>query len=138
MERAPENAILLNNLAYLLSTDPAARDEAVRLAERAQGLAPQSPVVADTLGWLLFLQAAICHAPALLAAAAKAAPAIPEVRYHLGLVYAKQGRCRRLPRKLEASLKAGNFKDAAEARRTLESFHKRPGGLTPSVGVWDH
>jgi tetratricopeptide (TPR) repeat protein len=122
VERAPENAILLNNLAYLLSTEPAARDEAVRLAERAQGLAPQSPVVADTLGWLLFLQGDLPRAEALLAAAAKAAPAIPEVRYHLGLVYAKQGKVPEARRELEASLKAGNFKDAAEARRTLESL----------------
>ena len=77
VERAPENAILLNNLAYLLAADPAARDEAVRLAERAQGLAPQSPVVADTLGWLLYLKGDLPRAEALLAAAAKAAPGHP-------------------------------------------------------------
>jgi tetratricopeptide (TPR) repeat protein len=122
LARAPENAILLNNLAYLLAADPADRDEAARLAERAQGLAPQSPVVADTLGWILYLKGDLPRAEGLLAAAAKAAPGIPEVRYHLGMVYAKQGKVPEARRELEASLKAGDFKDAAEARRTLESL----------------
>ena len=107
IERAPDNPILLNNLAYLLAGDPATRDEAVRLAERAHGLAPQSPVVADTLGWILYLKGDLPRAEALLAAAAKAAPGIAEVRYHLGMVYAKQGKTPRRRRELEASLKAG-------------------------------
>lgn len=122
LERAPDNAILLNNLAYLLAADPAGRDEAGRLAERAQGLAPQSPVVADTLGWILYLKGDLPRAEAILAAAAKAAPGVAEVRYHLGMVYAKQGKVPEARRELEASLKAGDFKDAAEARRTLESL----------------
>lgn len=122
IERAPDNGILLNNLAYLLAGDPDARDEAVRLAERAHGLAPQSPMVADTLGWLLYLKGDLPRAEALLAAAAKAAPGIAEVRYHLGMVYAKQGKTEDARRELEAALKAGTFKDAAEARRTLESL----------------
>jgi len=58
----------------------------------------------------------------LLDAAAKAAPGIAEVRYHLGMVYAKQGKAAEARRELEAALKAGDFKDAAVARRTLESL----------------
>lgn len=122
IERAPENPILLNNLAYLLSADPATRDEAVPLAERAHALAPKSPVVADTLGWILYLKGDLARAEALLDPAAKAAPGIAEVRYHLGMVYAKQGKAAEARRELEASLKAGDFKDAAVARRTLESL----------------
>jgi hypothetical protein len=38
------------------------------------------------------------------------------------VVYAKQGKAPEARRELEASLKAGDFKDAAEARRTLESL----------------
>lgn len=120
--RAPENAILLNNLAYLLSADPATLDEAVPLAERAHAMAPRSPVVADTLGWVLYLKGDLPRAETLLDAAAKAAPGIAEVRYHLGMVYAKQGKAAEARRELEASLKAGDFKDAAVARRTLEAL----------------
>ena len=122
LERAPENPILLNNLAYLLGGDPATRDEAALLAERAHALAPQSPVVTDTLGWILYLKGDLPRAEALLAAAAKAAPGIPEVRYHLGMVYAKQGKSAEARQELEASLKAGEFKEVAVARRTLESL----------------
>ena len=78
--------------------------------------------MADTLGWLLYLKGDLPRAEALLAAAAKAAPGIAEVRYHLGMVYAKQGKTEDARRELEAALKAGTFKDAAEARRTLESL----------------
>jgi Flp pilus assembly protein TadD len=113
---------LLNNLAYLLGGDPATRDEAALLAERAHALAPQSPVVTDTLGWILYLKGDLPRAETLLAAAAKAAPGIAEVRYHLGMVYAKQGKSAEARQELEASLKAGEFKEVAVARRTLESL----------------
>ena len=40
LERDPDSALVLNNLAYLLGADPATRDEALRLAELADTRAP--------------------------------------------------------------------------------------------------
>jgi tetratricopeptide (TPR) repeat protein len=122
LARAPDNPILMNNLAFLLAGDPETREEAVTLAEKAVARAPDSAVVADTLGWALFQKGELGRAEELLTRVAKAAPGLGEVRYHLGMVYAKQGKIEEARRELEAALKADNFKDVAEARRVLDSL----------------
>ena len=50
----PDNAVALNNLAYLLADAKDAAKEALPLAERAYRLSATAPVVADTLGWVHF------------------------------------------------------------------------------------
>ncbi|GGC62936.1 hypothetical protein GCM10011504_46410 [Siccirubricoccus deserti] len=54
LQRAPNNAVALNNLAWLTSQEPnpAALERARELSERAYFLLP-SPETADTLGWIL-------------------------------------------------------------------------------------
>jgi tetratricopeptide (TPR) repeat protein len=122
LERAPDNPLILNNLAYLLTRDAATQDEAVALAEKAMAKAPDNPAIADTLGWALYQKGELARAEALLTRVAKAAPGAGEVRYHLGLVYAKQGKTEEARRELEAAVKAGNFKAVAEARQALEAL----------------
>ncbi len=122
LARAPENPAILNNLAYLLAGDPATSAEAVTLAEKAHAASPNSAAVADTLGWALYQAGDLARAEELLTRVAKAAPGSGEVRYHLGMVYAKQGRTEDARRELEAALKAGKFKSVDEARRALEAL----------------
>ncbi len=122
LTRVPENPMLMNNLAYLLVRDPAGHDEAVAIAERALALAPNNGAIADTLGWALYQKGELVRAESLLTSVAKAAPGAGEVRYHLGMVYAKQGKTEEARRELEAAVKAGNFKAVDEARRALESL----------------
>jgi tetratricopeptide (TPR) repeat protein len=122
LARAPENTGILNNLAYLLAGDPATSAEAVTLAEKAHAAAPNSAAVADTLGWALYQKGDLARAEELLTRVAKAAPASGEVRYHLGMVYAKQGKAEDARRELEAAIKAGNFKGIEDAQRALESL----------------
>jgi tetratricopeptide (TPR) repeat protein len=122
LARAPDNPGLMNNLAYLLARDPATAEEAVGLAEKALARAPDSGAIADTLGWALYQKGELGRAEEILSRVAKAAPQVVEVRYHLGMVYAKQGKSEEARRELEAALKNPNFKGADEARRTLESL----------------
>ena len=69
-------------------------------------------------------------APALLAGVrfdserlvVKAAPDQPEMRYHLGMVYLKQGKSAEARHEIEQALKAPNFPSAEAARRALESL----------------
>jgi Flp pilus assembly protein TadD len=122
LARAPDNPGVLNNLAYLLAGDPVTTAEAVTLAEKAHAAAPNNAAIADTLGWALYQKGDLARAEELLTRVAKAAPAAGEVRYHLGMVYAKQGKTEEARRELEAALKAGNFKSADEARRALEGL----------------
>ena len=95
----PDNVIVLNNAAWALSrlNDPGGR----QLAEKAYGLAPDNPAVADTLGVILVEQGDVKRGMQLLGEAVKAAPDVPDLRLH----YA------------QALLKAG---DRTAARRELE------------------
>ena len=52
LARWPDNLVALNNLAWLLGEQPAARGRARGLAQRSYFLAP-SVETADTLGWIL-------------------------------------------------------------------------------------
>ena len=52
----PDEPEACNNLAYLLAESGSGLDEALKYAQRAAELAPQSPAYADTLGWILYRQ----------------------------------------------------------------------------------
>jgi Flp pilus assembly protein TadD len=81
-----DDPIALNNAAMLLGEQPATRDEAVKLAERAKELMPDNPAILDTLGWALVRRGAtrdLARASALLNQAATRLPT-PEVTFHLG------------------------------------------------------
>jgi len=85
----PNNVIVLNNLAWALSRvkDPGA----LQLAEKAHGLAPGNPAVADTLGVILVEQGDLKRGMQLLSQAVKAAPDIPDIRLHYAQALLKSG-----------------------------------------------
>ena len=138
VERAPDNAILLNNLAYLLSADPAARDEAVRLAERAQGLAPTEPGGGGhaRLAPLSPGRSAARRGAARRRREGRARHPRGPLSPRAGLRQAGEGaggppRARSLAQGRQFQ---GRRRGAPDARVSSIA----PGGLTPSVGVWDH
>lgn len=83
----PNNALALNNLAWLYSKRSDGR--ALATAKRAHDAATASPEVADTYGWLLAESGDARAALPLLAAAARALPSRPEIRYHYAAVMAR-------------------------------------------------
>jgi len=89
VQRQPDNAALLNNLAWLYAEveDPRALDT----AERALASAPESPMVMDTLGWILHRQGNNERAFELISKAAAQAPGVPEIRYHHAVLLAETG-----------------------------------------------
>lgn len=122
LARDGNNAVALNNLAYLLGADPGKLDEAIELAERAYRAAPGSPAVGDTLGWILYQKGALDRAETLMTQAVKAAPDHAELHYHLGMVYLKQGKTADARRELEQALQTPNFPSAEAAVRALDSL----------------
>ena len=102
----PDNAAAMNNLAWALSElkDPSA----LAYAEKAANLAPNSPEVADTLGWILVERGDVKRGIEILSNAANAAPNVYAIRMH----YAK------------ALIKAG---DTGAARRELDQIAQAPG-----------
>jgi uncharacterized protein (TIGR03790 family) len=88
LERVPDSAVALNNLAYALAVKKGNLSDALPLAERAHQLAPRSGVIADTLGWLHFMRGDAHRARPLLQQAARLEPGVGEIRLHLAQVLA--------------------------------------------------
>ena len=100
----PESPVALNNLAWTLSQlkDPSA----VEYAEKAHKLAPNSPAVADTLGWMLVERGDTKRGLELLGQAAAAAPNSLEIRVHYAKALAKTGDKTAARKELESALQS--------------------------------
>ncbi len=99
----PTNVAALNNLAWIYTEQH--NPKALALAERAYKLTPQAPGVADTYAWALIIDNQPKAALPILVTAAKAAPKVPTIQYHLAVAQARTG-------------------DKAGARATLETLQK--------------
>ena len=83
------DVIALNNLAYTLATsDP---DVALKYAQQAIDLAPNSAMVQDTLGWIYYRKAVYGTAVNYLEAAVAKEPT-PRRQFHLAMSYLKSGK----------------------------------------------
>lgn len=89
-EMAPDNPIVLNNLAWASSQlkDP----KALEYAERAQSLAPDNPAILDTLGVIQIERGQADKGLANLQRAVSLAPDLAQLRLNLARSYAKLGR----------------------------------------------
>ena len=81
----PDSPFALNNLAYLFSERLDQLDKAYNLAHKARGLLPTDPVIADTLGWILYKKGDYQKALTSLQESAIRLPNNPEVQFHLGM-----------------------------------------------------
>lgn len=84
-ELAPDNLVVLNNLAYALAVRKNRVQEAIPLAEKAYNLGGKVPNIADTLGWIYHLAGQSAKAVQLLREAAKGAPRNAEIHLHLAI-----------------------------------------------------
>jgi tetratricopeptide (TPR) repeat protein len=83
------NVIALNNLAYTLAlSDP---DVALKYAQQAAELAPNSATVQDTLGWIYYRKAIFSTAVSYLETAVAKEPT-PRRQFHLAMSYLKSGK----------------------------------------------
>nr|WP_240901064.1 XrtA/PEP-CTERM system TPR-repeat protein PrsT [Thioalkalivibrio sp. XN8] len=115
LEIRPDNPLFLNNLAWLYGE--AGDPRGVELARRAHAAAPEDPMIADTLGWLLHQQGNDAEALPLLAQAAAGAPEAGDVRYRYAVVLAETGDIEGARREAQAVLAdtgAANYHEAAQ------------------------
>ena len=83
------NLMALNNLAYTLAiSDP---DEALKYAQMASQLSPDSAYVQDTLGWIYYRKAIYGMATTYLETAVAREPT-PRRQFHLAMSYLKLGK----------------------------------------------
>lgn len=89
----PDNALVLNNLAYMTaeSGNTTTLDQALTYAERAKKRAPESPDVADTLGFVYFKKDLNSEALRIFKQLTVDHPQNSTFRLHLAMALAKQG-----------------------------------------------
>jgi tetratricopeptide (TPR) repeat protein len=118
LEVDPKNVLALNNLAYLLATQPNQANDALQYAQQAKELSPDLPDIDDTLGWVLYNKAVYQSALSYLENALKKHND-SAIRYHLAMTYTKLGD-KRGPQMLRETLKAApDLPEAAMAQRML-------------------
>ncbi|MEO0410710.1 MAG: XrtA/PEP-CTERM system TPR-repeat protein PrsT [Pseudomonadota bacterium] len=121
------NAAILNNVAWIYQQKGDSR--MVEVAERAYDLDRDSPMIADTLGWILVKENVnLRHGLDLLENAARRLPDNKEIRYHLAYGYFANGSTEKARRELEDILSDGqSFGTIQEARNLLQQL-KQGGG----------
>lgn len=87
-----EQAVTLNAFGYALIERGEDLPRAITMLEKANGLAPGQPAIADSLALAYFRDGNVAKALPLLEAASVQSPADPEIAEHLGDVYWAAGR----------------------------------------------
>jgi tetratricopeptide (TPR) repeat protein len=113
-----------NNLAWIYASKMQNKlNEALELAEKANGLLPDNPAVLDTLGWVYYLSGLYDKAIAELEVAVKGAMWNTTIRYHLGMAYYKKGMQRKAITEMQHALKINRtFPEADEARGIINKI----------------
>jgi tetratricopeptide (TPR) repeat protein len=128
----PDNPLFLNGLAWDLAEHAQKPDEALALAEKAKGLAPNDPRVADTLGWIYYQKGIYKSAISQLESASSpagrlAGEDLDRVKYHLAMAYFKAGDAPRGQAVLTATLRSApnlpEAKLAAQIRDQVRDVH---------------
>jgi putative PEP-CTERM system TPR-repeat lipoprotein len=123
----PTNVDAMNNLAWIYTGQK--NPKALALAEHAHRLAPDSASVQDTYGWALIEAGQAKTALPILAKAAKAAPKVPAIQYHLAVAQARSGDRAGARSTLEALRKSGaNFPAKADADKLYQELNTAGGG----------
>ena len=117
----PTNPVLLNNLAW--AAGKLGEPNALELAEKAHQLAPQSPVIKDTLGVLLVERGKVARGLELLQAAIRLAPQDPAIRLNLAKALIAAGKKQEAKRELDTLASLGDrFRGQSEVAQILKKL----------------
>jgi cellulose synthase operon protein C len=116
----PDNALASNNLAYVMLQQGGNVDVALSMAQTARRGMPDSPNVADTLGWAYYQKGVYNTAVDLFKEAVKKSPDDPTFHYHLGLAYQKTNQPALAKEHLQRVLTIKpDYSDANDVRKAL-------------------
>jgi tetratricopeptide (TPR) repeat protein len=105
LQQDANNLIALNNLAYLLAEAEGGTNEALQYARRAKDLAPNDPLITDTLAWVFIQKKMPKLAIEQLEAAVSKQPSIAPIYYHLAVAYQMAGDKSRARDRVQTALK---------------------------------
>jgi Flp pilus assembly protein TadD len=120
----PNNAVALNNLAYLLSEHGGDLNDALTKAQRAKQLLPGLSEVSDTLGWIYLKKNLTDNAIDIFKDLVTKVPSSAIFRYHLGMAYSQKGDKTRALKELQDALK---FNPTKEDRERIQQLITRLG-----------
>ena len=115
----PGMAAAQNDLAFLLARRGESLPEATELAQEARANRPDSPQIADTLGWILHRQGDDQGALELLRPAAEGSPDNAEIQYHLGFVLHAVGDSSAARESLRSAIRKDPESSMADEARAL-------------------
>lgn len=123
----PANPTPLNNLAYVFAVADSKPDlaeartlagKAIALAQKQNASEMELGTYQDTLGWVQYRQGDYKGAETSLLNAVSALPRLPEVRYHLAMIYLAQGKTDAARAEFDHAVQLS--KGYAEAERALK------------------
>jgi tetratricopeptide (TPR) repeat protein len=101
----PNNAMVLNNLAYLMAQTNADLDVALQYAQKARGLSPGQGEITDTYGWILLKKGLAEQAIPVFQDLVSRVPTNASYRFHLAKAYAQKGDTAKASGELREALK---------------------------------
>ena len=116
----PDNALALNNLAYLLAEEGNELDAALTLAQRARQKQPNDPMIADTLGWIYIKKGLANNAIAIFSDLTVKHPSMSLFHFHYAMALSQRGDKAQAKRSLELALKTNPPKQELEDIKKLQ------------------
>jgi|HubBroStandDraft_5_1064220.scaffolds.fasta_scaffold02676_3 tetratricopeptide (TPR) repeat protein len=127
VQRDPNFAPALNNLAWIYCEHGGDLDLALSMAQRAKQNRPGDPQISDTLAWIEYRKGLYGEAAGLLRDSLRQIPDSSLFQYHLGMVLLKTGKESEakpiLARALTSNLSPADAAQARTALQQLESHH---------------
>jgi tetratricopeptide (TPR) repeat protein len=119
LAQQPDNALVKNNLAYLLADKGGNLDEALRLAQAASRQQPGNASLADTLAYVYIKKDLPDSAIQILSNTTRKNPNQPVYHYHLAMAFLRKGDKGSAQRECETALSNSPNKDDEEKIRAL-------------------
>ena len=122
LKQDPDNALILNNLAYMMAESGTDLDQALGYAQRAKYVMPNNPEVSDTLGWIYIKKNLSDNAIDIFKDLTKREPGRSTFHYHLGMAFYQKGDKYQAKQSLQSALR---YKpDKAEESKIRELLAK--------------
>jgi len=125
-EKHPNSEIIVNNLASYIAEHQATEENLARAEKMAVMLEnSKNPNMLDTAAWVAYKQGHYKKAQKLLETAIELGANSPEISYHLGMAYYKQGHIDLAKVQIEKALSSKfEFMNIEQARRVLKEINE--------------
>jgi Flp pilus assembly protein TadD len=115
----PGNAVVLNNLAFLLAETGGDLNDALTKVQRAKQIRPEVAEISDTLGWIYLKKGLADNAIDVFKELVAKAPHQATYRFHLGMAYSQKGDKTKAMEQLKEALKSNPHADEKDKIQAL-------------------